>query len=555
MRYLQKFNERFYYNLDNEIDIFIKSYYDLLLNLKQLIENGSVGLNYYVDNIKSCFTTLLKTFISNFGEKKYNKFKNKIEELKDTINDDIFKLTGLDELIKELNIIDLSEEEKKFTLNKIYNNYSSKLQNNIENIVNLSKSKLQENEDWEIIDGLTFLHSKVSKSDFKDLKYLLQIEFLKLQEWVKNNDKKVLIIFDGRDAAGKGTNIGTITEHLDPKYYRVETFGIPTKDESNNWFKRYENVLPKKGEIVFFDRSWYTRAYVEKPMEYCTDKQYKQFLEEVDLFENKLLNKNIDLIKLWLSINKDVQKYRFELRKSNPLKYWKFSTNDSKILNRWDDFTYYINLIVKKLGKIVKWNVIDSNDERESIINVMRSILSKFTYEHKNKEVVSGDNKILMENKDTNQRPYLFLDIDGVFIPFNNHDSVDHTYFNKPDKWSKEAIKSLNELCNKFNPKIIIISSFRVTRTLQQIKDGLKNAGFIGDVISELPNKKDEKRFQEVSEYIKKNNITNYIIIDDQNHDIEKATNLKTNLCKPSIKTGFTSSDLKKCISILSGNQ
>lgn len=555
MRYLQNFNERFYYNLDNEIDIFIKSYYDLLLNLKQLIENNSVGLNYYVDNIKSCFVSLIKSFISNFGEKKYFKFKNKVEELKDTINDDIFNLTGLNELVKQLNIINLSEEEKKFTLNKIYNEYSNKLTKNIEAIVNFSETKLETEEDWEIVDGLSFLHSKMPKKEFKDLKYLLQVEFLKLQEWVKNNDKKILIIFDGRDAAGKGTNIETLTEHLDPKYYRIETFGIPTKEESNNWFKRYENVLPKKGEIVFFDRSWYTRAYVEKPMEYCTDKQYKQFLEDVDLFEEKLLNKGINLIKIWLSINKDVQKYRFELRKSNPLKYWKFSSNDSKILNRWEDFTHYINLIVKKLGKTVKWNVIESNDERDSIINVMRSILSKFNYDHKNKDVVNGDNKILTENKSNKQRTYLFLDIDGVFIPFENHDSVDHSYFDKIEKWSKDAIDNLNSLCKQFTPKVVIISSFRLSKTLEQIKKTLKKAGFIGDVISELPNRKDEKRFQEVSDYVKDNNISNYIIIDDQNHDIEKASHLKTNWCKPSIKTGFTSSDLNKCIKLLSDNK
>ena len=555
MRYLQNFNERFYYNLDNEIDIFIKSYYDLLLNLKQLIENNSVGLTYYVDNIRSCFTSLIRSFISSYGEKKFKKFKNKILELKDTINDDIFRLAELDNITKDLDILDLSEEEKKFALNKIYNKHFSKIQTNIESIVSFSKKKLEENEDWEIIDGLSFLHSKVPKSEFKDLKYLLQIEFLKLQEWVKNNDKKVLIIFDGRDAAGKGTNIGTITENLDPKYYRIETFGIPTKEESNNWFKRYENVLPKKGEIVFFDRSWYTRAYVEKPMEYCSDKQYNQFLEDVDIFEEKLLNKGIDLIKIWLSINKDVQKYRFELRKSNPLKYWKFSSNDAKILNRWDDFTYYINLIVKKLGKVVKWNVIDSNDERDSIINVMRSILSKFTYDHKNKDVVNVEDKVLIEKKGNSERPYLFLDVDGVFIPFESHNSVDHTYFDKPEKWSKSAIDNLNTLCKKFNPKIIIISSYRKTKTHEQIKSHFKKLGFIGNIVSELPDYNHEKRFQEVYEFVKKNNIKDYIIIDDQKHDMYKEPELKSKWCKPSIKTGFTSSDLEKSIDILSGSK
>lgn len=552
MRYLQNFNERFYYNLDNEIDIFIKSYYDLLINLKQLIENNSVGLNYYVDNIKSCFSSLFKTFMSNFNDKKYRKLKDKLHELEEMINPEVYKILNLNSIIEKLNILNLSEEDKKFAINKIYNEYYPLIDVTISKIVNLTNQKLETEENWEIVTGLKFLQSNFNKGEFKNLKYLLQVELLKLQEWVKNNNKKVLIILDGRDAAGKGTNIENMTEHLDPKYYRIETFGIPTKQESENWFTRYEKVLPKKGEIVFFDRSWYTRAYVEKPMDYCTNKQYERFLEDVSDFEEKILSKDINLIKIWLSINKDVQTYRFELRKSNPLKYWKFSKNDSKILNRWDDFTYYINLVVKKLGKTVKWNVIDSNDEKHSIINVMRCVLNKFNYEHKNTKVVNGDNKLLIEQKtETNQKPYLFLDIDGVFIPFANQNVVDHSYFTKLEKWSKESVDHLNKLWDKFKPKIIIISSYRKFKTHTEIKEALKKAGFKGNLTNELPDFKHEKRDAEINNFIKINNITNYVIIDDMRHDIDKFPELKKKWCQPSTKYGFRDVDLDKCIKIL----
>ena len=552
MIYIQNFNERFYYNVDSEIDVFIKSYYDFLINLKQMLEEDEYRTEYFIKNIIACYVSLTKSFINKFNLKKINKFKLKIDELKEITNTEIFKLSKLDELYLKLDKIkNDNEEQKLFSLKVNFKDFYNSLEASINKIIEYSKDKLSVEPNWEIIDGLTFLQSDMPKKEFKNTKYLLQIEFLKLQEWVKKNNKKLLITFDGRDAAGKGSNIDIITENMDPKYFRVETFGIPTKEESKNWFKRYEDVLPKEGEIVFFDRSWYTRMYVEKPMEFCTDDQYEYFMDNVTQFEKEILKNDIDIVKIWLSINKEIQKYRFELRKSNPLKYWKFSINDASVLNRWDDFTYYINLMVKKTSKIIKWNVINANDERKSSIDIMRSILNEFSYEHKDNKLVEMGTELVSENKKDNNKLYLFLDIDGVFIPFENEDSVDHECFYEREKWSKAAVLNLNKLYKEFKPMIVIISSYAKSKTEKEIQDAFIKIGFEGKINHDLKDEKSKLRFEQVMSYVTSNNIKRFIIIDDQPHDIKKIPELKKIWCQPNIKRAFTEQDLDECRKII----
>jgi polyphosphate kinase len=401
MRYLQSFgqriNENFYYKSNNSIENFFKSWYDLLINLKQMIEGDDHQISYYVNNIKICLTNLSEDILEKLSEKRLIKFQSELENLEKNCNPEVLKMTGLEEMLSKLeDVYDDDLESVKLNLTRILSEYSHSIEDIVDDIVKFCEIKIKKDSEWEIIGGLKFLKSFVPKKEYKSQRYLLQIEFLKLQEWVKKNNKKILIIFDGRDAAGKGANISCISQYLDPKHFRVETFGIPTKEESENWFKRYEKVLPKKGEMVFFDRSWYTRAYVERPMEYCSEKQYQHFLDDTVSFERELKDKNIILVKIWLSIDRGVQKYRFEMRKSNPLKYWKFSENDQNVLHRWDDFTYYINTMLKRTKNTTPWLVIDSNDERKANLESMKSILKLFNYDGKNRDIVKdSDNYII----------------------------------------------------------------------------------------------------------------------------------------------------------------
>lgn len=401
MKYLSRFgemiNENFYYKSNNSIENFFKSWYDFLINLKQMIEDDDHQIPYYINNIKLCLSNLSEDIMDKLSEKRLIRFQSELENLQKNCNPEILKLTKIQNLLDSLeSVYDKDLESVKTNLSKILMEYKDHIEDIVNNIVKYCENKIKQDSEWEIVGGLKFLKSFVPKKEYKSQRYLFQIEFLKLQEWVKKNNKKILIIFDGRDAAGKGGNIDCISQYLDPKHYKIETFGIPTKEESENWFKRYEKVLPKKGEIVFFDRSWYTRAYVERPMEYCSEKQYQHFLNDVISFEEELKDKNIILVKIWLSIDKGVQKYRFEMRKSNPLKYWKFSENDQNVLHRWDDFTYYINTMLKRTKNTTPWIVIDSNDERRSNLESMKNILGIFDYDGKNKEIVKSAGKYLI---------------------------------------------------------------------------------------------------------------------------------------------------------------
>ena len=215
----------------------------------------------------------------------------------------------------------------------------------------------------------------------------LQIELVNLQHWVSKNKLRVAIIFEGRDAAGKGGSIRRFTEHLNPRSMRVVALAKPTEVEQGQWyFRRYIKELPNPGEIVFFDRSWYNRAVVEPVMGFCTKEQYSKYMVQVPEFEHMLYEDGVILIKFWFSISKDEQIRRFESRLSNPLKIWKFSPVDKRGQELWADYTFYKEQMFSKTHTPYSpWIIVKTNDKKEARLESMRYVLSQFDYEEKEK--------------------------------------------------------------------------------------------------------------------------------------------------------------------------
>ena len=201
--------------------------------------------------------------------------------------------------------------------------------------------------------------------------------------------QKVAIVFEGRDSAGKGSAIKRFTMFGIPGVSRiVEGLPIPTPEERSNWFGRYEPHMPKEGEIVFFDRSWYNRAVVEPVNGYCTEEEYMKFMDGVNDWESSLIESGIHLIKLWFSITEEKQKERFKLRQTSPLKFWKFSPNDAKVLTKYDLITQYkIQMFNKTSTRKAPWIIINSNDKKLGRLNAIRYVLSQFRYPEKQQEV------------------------------------------------------------------------------------------------------------------------------------------------------------------------
>lgn len=229
------------------------------------------------------------------------------------------------------------------------------------------------------------LEKVMKKLDYlEDLQHL-QIELVKLQQWIAKNNLRVAVIFEGRDAAGKGGAIRRFIEHLNPRSMRLVALDKPTDVEKGQWyFTRYIKQLPNPGEIVFFDRSWYNRAVVEPVMGFCTSAQYEQFMVQVPEFEHMLREDGVFIIKLWFSITKEEQKRRFEARKNNPLKRWKFSPVDEKGQELWEKYSQYRdNMFSKTHTTYSPWIIIKTNNKREARLESIRYVLSQFDYDGK----------------------------------------------------------------------------------------------------------------------------------------------------------------------------
>jgi polyphosphate kinase 2 len=215
----------------------------------------------------------------------------------------------------------------------------------------------------------------------RDLEYL-QIELVKLQRWVQAEGRRLAIIFEGRDAAGKGGTIRRFTEHLNPRAMRVVALPKPSEDEAGQWyFQRYMRQLPNRGEIVFFDRSWYNRAVVEPVNGFCTQDEYDRFMRQVPEFEHMLVEDGVDLVKFWFSISKGVQLARFESRRHNPLKQWKLSPLDERAQDLWAEYTRYKEMMFARTHtSFSPWIIVRANVKRNARLESIRHVLSLFDY-------------------------------------------------------------------------------------------------------------------------------------------------------------------------------
>lgn len=230
----------------------------------------------------------------------------------------------------------------------------------------------------------------MSRKNYEKQKYDLQVELLKLQNWVKESGSRVVILFEGRDAAGKGGTIKRFMEHLNPRGARVVALEKPTDEERGQWFfQRYIKHLPTKGEIVLFDRSWYNRAGVEKVMGFCTDKEYAEFMQQTPELEKNLVQSGIMLFKFWFSVSKDEQKRRFKERENHPLKQWKLSPVDKASLGKWKEYTLAKEqMFFHTDTSDAPWTVIKSNCKKRARLNAMRFLLHQVPYTPKNQTVL-----------------------------------------------------------------------------------------------------------------------------------------------------------------------
>jgi polyphosphate kinase 2 len=244
---------------------------------------------------------------------------------------------------------------------------------------------------------------KKSKSNHHEDGYeaklrLLQIELVKLQRQIISSGSRLLIILEGRDTAGKDGSIKAITEHLSPRESHVVALSKPTDREEGEWyFQRYVAELPSSGEIVIFNRSWYNRAGVEKVMGFCTDTQYKQFMDSVNEFESLLIKSGTQLIKYYLDIDKEEQAERLKSRETDPLKQWKISPIDQQAQKKWKEYSTARNAMLKKTSSaLAPWTVINANDKKLTHLNLIRDLLTRLNYPDKNKQLLSFDPKVVM---------------------------------------------------------------------------------------------------------------------------------------------------------------
>ncbi len=334
-------------------------------------------------------TYILANIIYNFETNKveYRNFdsidvKVVIRELTNEFTEEVVSELNIEAFLRKINqLLELKKRNTKRKVREAFDDYYVSIGVRIDQIHKQGKKE-------DHFDEFEGEGSIIGRRQYESEKYHLQVELLKLQEWVKNTGQKVAIVFEGRDAAGKGSTIKRFVEYLNPNGFRVVALGVPTEEEKNNWFKRYEKHLPKSGEIVFFDRSWYNRAVVEPAMGYCSEEQYQDFMDNVVGWEEKLIRSGVILIKFWFSITQDKQIKRFELRQKSPLKYWKFSPNDAKVLDKWEIIGNFKRQMFQQTSSALSpWVIINSNDKKIGRLNAMRYVLSVIKYEGRNIEM------------------------------------------------------------------------------------------------------------------------------------------------------------------------
>jgi polyphosphate kinase 2 len=370
MRYLKSINEELNISKlsDQEFDKLVKSVID---NLDQYRNSILLNIEYN-----------LKTNKIEYKEFDNINISQMISQLNSDLGNDIVNQFNIETFLRKISqILDLKKRNTKKKVKEEFTKYYRSL-------VERFGEESQDTKEEDHFDKIEGESSLLPRKKYEDEKYDIQVELMKLQEWVVKNGERVAIVFEGRDSAGKGSTIKRFIEYLNPKYFKVVALGVPTEEEKKDWFGRYEKHLPKPGEIVFFDRSWYNRAVVEPAMGYCTEEQYMNFIENVSDWEESLVKSGLKLIKFWFSITKEKQQLRFQLRQTSPLKYWKFSPNDAKVIDKWDIITKYKNQMFNKTStKLSPWIIINSNDKKIGRLNAMRYVLSVIDYDDKNPDM------------------------------------------------------------------------------------------------------------------------------------------------------------------------
>ena len=314
-----------------------------------------------------------KRYVKVLGYSKKNNLSKKMafnlmEELKKTIMEDDTKDTN------DINIKEEHNDKEELLIDE--NNKYKKL---LGNYTNLSKNVFK--------TGIQKIY------DFEKLKPY-QIELIKLQNYLEHENKRMIIIFEGRDASGKGGAIRRITRYMNNKHYRVVALGKPTETQKNQWFfQRYIEHFPTGGEILLFDRSWYNRAMVEPIFGFCKQEEYEIFMEDVVNFEQDLVRQGMILIKLYFSVSKDEQKKRFDRRINDPLRHWKFSEVDMQAQDLWDEFSEKkYEMLRRTSSKSAPWNIIRSNNKHLARLEAMKIILNSVNYDGKNNSLDFEDN-------------------------------------------------------------------------------------------------------------------------------------------------------------------
>jgi polyphosphate kinase 2 len=390
--------------------------YNIFLN-----ENIGKEFKKILYNIKSYFNTeddiekletdlirLLNNYKNRILKGEIKKIDSSfIDGIKKEVNKDIVEQLNIDTFFRGINNIMVKGKDKK--IENYFNSYIVTIPKRLKFIYDSEKNVdnndiidvdtedvyydpyLDDNEfsEWKKVVS-TAPRFRVKKNRFEIEKALLHIELLKMRDWLSQNNKKLIVVCEGRDAASKGSFIRSATENLHPSYFKINTFGIPSEEEKNNWFERYKKVLPVKEQIAFYDRSWYNRAVVEPVMGYCTEDQYKKFIKDVIPFEENLINNDYYLIKFWFSITDKTQELRFKLRQTSPIKYWKFSPNDSKSMEKWNIYTLYKEQMFRETStEKSPWVVVDANDKRIAKLNALRYILNQVPYDNKKVEILN----------------------------------------------------------------------------------------------------------------------------------------------------------------------
>jgi polyphosphate kinase 2 len=240
--------------------------------------------------------------------------------------------------------------------------------------------------------------NKIGTKDYEEKKAHLQVELLKVQRWVKETGQKIVVLFEGRDAAGKGGTIKRFMEHLNPRGARVVALEKPTEQERGQWyFQRYIRLLPTNGEMVMFDRSWYNRAGVERVMEFCTPEDYLEFMRQTPELERMMVRSGIKLFKYWFSVTQEEQLKRFRSRGLSPLKQWKLSPIDKASLDKWGDYTEAKEAMFFYTDTAdAPWTVIKSTDKKRARVNCMLHFLSQLDYPDKDKVVLRGPDPLIV---------------------------------------------------------------------------------------------------------------------------------------------------------------